>query len=512
MSVHSRCSGDFHETTIFVDSPHRNPSTLSTDDDPAIRPVPNRHCFLSCFFAALGGGLHGYHNAIMGGIITRDDFLARFYPELLKAPRTNSIYCEYSSQRLALVTSSLFLASIIAESTGLPAYLSRRCGRRALMVMSGSFFLVGSVIQTAAVNVAMIIVSRCLLGVGLSCSTVSVLLYLSEVAPAKTRGKYNQLFQVQLTAFILLANLVNFAVDGVDDGWRISASLGIIPAIMFIIAGLVLTDSPSSLMERGKLIQGRQALEKFRLTDVSAKTEAQQIFASAERARKCTRPWATIVQSSHRPEFVLVFLSTLFQQFTGINFVIFYGPKLFVQLGKSTRTASVLTIVIAFVNHLSSYLSFFFVDRWGRRPLLIYAGIPIFLGLVGTGIILDVNISHAILPWMVLVFTCLFDVAYGTSWGPIGWLYPTEIQDLATRSAGITIASFVNVFFSFLLAQSALNLLCGLKSGIFFAFAGCVIVITISVYFLFPEPRGVSVEQSSSLYKLHPIWKKYHST
>lgn len=505
------------DTTLVIDSHHRNLSTLSADDDPTLRPMPNRKCFVSCLFAALGGGLHGYHNAIMGGIITRRDFLAEFYPELLKAPKNDSIYCQYSSQRLALVTSSLFLASIIAESTGIPAYLSRRCGRTALMVMSGSFFLLGSVLQTAATNVAMLIISRCLTGVGLSCSTVSVLLYLSEVAPAWTRGKYNQLFQIQLTAFILLANLVNFAVDNLGHGWRVTSSLGVIPAIAFIITGFLLTDSPSSLMERGKLIQGRAALKTFRKkeTDITPKTlnmEVQQIFASAERARKCTRPWAAIVRSSHRPEFLLVFLSTFFQQFTGINFVIFYGPRLFVQLGKSPSTASVLTIVIAFVNHLASYISFFLVDRWGRRPLLMYAGVPMFFGLIGTGVVLDTGISHAVLPWLVLIFTCLFDIAYGSSWGPIGWLYPTEVQDLATRSAGITIASFVNVFFSFLLAQSAFNLLCGLKSGIFFFFAGCVFVMTIGVYYLFPEPRGVSVEQSASLYRLHPIWKRYHSS
>ena len=499
--------------SLEIESLNRRRSSVVSEDDVVEPPVANRTCVFACIFAALGGALHGYHNAMMGAIITRDDFLSNFYPELLKAPRQSSLYCQYSSQRLALVTSSLFAASFISESTGIPAYLSRKYGRSRLMIVSGSFFLIGSILQTTAINVAMLISSRCLIGVGLSCSTVSVLLYLSEIAPACSRGKYNQIFQLQLTAFILLAYLINLAVEDWTNGWRFTCAVGIIPAVLFIVTGYCITDSPSSLMERGKLKQGREALSTFR-TDVTGsvrRTETQQIFASAERARKCTRPWSTILKASHRPQIILVFLSTLFQQFTGINFVIFYGPQLLVQLGNTTRTASVLTVVISLVNHLSSYLSFYFVDRWGRRPFLIHAGLPMFLGLIGIGIVLSTAASETYLPWLVLVLTCLFDVAYACSWGPIGWLYPTEIQDLATRSAGITISSLVNVFFSFLLAQTALTFLCALKSGVFFFFAGCVLVMTTAVCYLFPEPCGVSVEQSFSLYKSHPIWKKYQS-
>ena len=482
------------------------------DETPAdMLPSASRLCLCCCFFAALGGGLHGFHNAVMGGIITRPDFIEEFYPELLRQPVPTSIYCQYSSQRLSLVTSSLFAASVIAESTGLPAYLSRRHGRPRLMFVSGLLFTLASIIQTSAVNIAMLVVSRCLAGVGLSCATVSVLLYISEISPAKSRGKYNQLFQLQLTGFILLANIINFADQSFKHGWRLAAGLGVIPAVMFMIVGLMLPDSPSSLMERGKLAHGRRALVKFRTASNSEAIvkESAEIFSSTERARRCRNPWHVILRRPHRPQLVLVILSTLFQQFTGINFVIFYGPQLFLQLGNSVNTSQWIVLVVSLVNHLSAYVSFFKADTWGRRPLLICCGVFMLVGLLGIGVSLNVFGDRSWLPWIVLVFVCVFDVSYGMSWGPLGWLYPTEIQDLATRACGITIASIVNVFFSFVLAQTALNFLCALKSGVFYFFAGCVVVMTTSVFYLFPETRNVPVEQSFKLFRDHPVWKRY---
>lgn len=309
----------------------------------------NRMSFICSAAAALGGGLHGYHNAIMSGIITREDFLSEFYPQLKKQPGAVNSYCQHSSARLALLTSSLFAMTIIAESTGLPAYFTRRCGRNRMMIVSGAFFAVSSILQTAATSIAMLIAGRCCAGVALSCSTVSVLLYISEVSPAKTRGRNCQLFQLQLTFFILLANAMNLATANHHGLWRLTTGIGLVPAVLFIVAACYLPDSPSSLMERGHLMKGHVALSNFR-SDLSSESalhkESAELFASGERARRCKYPWQAFLQRSHRPQLILVTLSTLFQQFTGINFVIFYGPQLSIQLGMSAQTASWLSFRI----------------------------------------------------------------------------------------------------------------------------------------------------------------------
>lgn len=477
---------------------------------------PNTRCFISCLTAALGGALHGFHNAIMGGIISRPDFIIEFFPEVVNQPSSSSLFCQYSSQRLALVTSSLFLASVVTESTGFPAYFNRQKGRTFMMKISGTLFGLSSIILASAVNVGMIILARCVAGVGLSFATVSVLLYISEVAPAKSRGRYNQLFQLQLTGFIVVATVANFAVMNLKGGWRLTAAVGFVPALMFVIGACYLPDSPSSLMERGKLAEGNKALKSFRVggpgnSDENILLESYTVFASAEAARSCTNPWKDLFSYDHRPQLVLVVLSTLFQQFTGINFVIFYGPQLFRDLGKSDTTALWITVLVTCCNHLSTYVSYYSIDKsWcGRRHLLIQAGFQMFIGLLGLSIILSIADIDEWVPWVVLTFVCIFDTAYAWSWGPIGWLYPTEIQDLASRSAGITVSSIVNVFFSFLLAQISLHILCTIKAGLFYFFSFCVVAMTVCVYYLFPETKGIDVERSDCIFRDHPFWKRF---
>ncbi|RYE18540.1 MAG: hypothetical protein EOP45_13980, partial [Sphingobacteriaceae bacterium] len=95
------------------------------------------------------------------------------------------------------------------------------------------------------------------------------------------------------------------------------------------------------------------------------------------------------------------------------------------------------------------------------------------------------------------------------SWGPLGWLFPTEIQTLQTRGVGLSLASFFNVLFSFLFGQAAFSMLCSMKSGLFFFFAGCVAVITIIVYLLFPETKKIPIEQSPKVFRQHPFWKRF---
>ncbi|KAF8077217.1 hypothetical protein N665_1055s0003 [Sinapis alba] len=109
---------------------------------------------------------------------------------------------------------------------------------------------------------------------------------------------------------------------------------------------------------------------------------------------------------------------------------------------------------------------------------------------------------------VVVIFNCLFVVAFGWSWGPLGWTIPSEIFPLETRSAGQSITVAVNLLFTFIIAQAFLSMLCAFKLGIFLFFAGWVSVMTIVVYFLLPETKGVTIEEMTLLWKKHCFWKK----
>lgn len=109
---------------------------------------------------------------------------------------------------------------------------------------------------------------------------------------------------------------------------------------------------------------------------------------------------------------------------------------------------------------------------------------------------------------LVVVFICLFVAAFGWSWGPLGWTVPSEIFPLETRSAGQSITVAVNLFFTFVIAQSFLSLLCALKFGFFLFFAGWITVMTIFVYLFLPETKGVPIEEMILMWQKHWFWKK----
>lgn len=233
--------------------------------------------------------------------------------------------CRYNSHTLQLFTSSLFLAGLVIS---LPAaYATRKFGRKFTMICAAAFFLIGSALNAAAQNLAMLIVGRIMLGFGIGSANAVVPLYLSEMAPFKLRGALNQLFQLQTTLGILIAQLINYGVSEWDQGWRLSLGLAAVPALILLLGGLLLPESPNSLVERGYEAAGREVLEKLRGTTAinaefedikQAVTEAQKISAIDSFRTQFTRPYL--------PMFYVTIAIAFFQQLSGINSIMFYVP------------------------------------------------------------------------------------------------------------------------------------------------------------------------------------------
>ena len=106
------------------------------------------------------------------------------------------------------------------------------------------------------------------------------------------------------------------------------------------------------------------------------------------------------------------------------------------------------------------------------------------------------------------MLVCLFIAAFGWSWGPLGWLLPSEVQPLETRSTGMALTVSVNLLFTFIMGQAFLSMLCGLKWGIFLFFGLCVVVMTLYSWLLLPETRDVPIEEMGELWRSHPFWRR----
>ncbi|KAH7652947.1 Sugar/inositol transporter protein [Dioscorea alata] len=478
------------------------------------------HVFLTCIVAATGGLIFGYDIGISGGVTSMDSFLKKFFPKVFRqeeAEKSANQYCEFDSPLLQTFTSSLYLAALV--SSFFASTVTRKCGRKISMLGGGITFLIGAIVNGFAKNVAMLIIGRILLGFGVGFANQSVPLYLSEMAPAKLRGMLNVAFQLMITIGILAANLINYGTAQIKDGsgWRISLGLAAVPAIIISLGSLLLPDTPNSLIERGHAAKARSMLKKIRGID-DIEDEYNDLVAASEESKLVEHPWSNIFQRKYRPQLTMAFAIPFFQQITGINVIMFYAPVLFKTIGLGDKASLMSSVISGLVNVVATFVSIFSVDKVGRRALFLEGGVQMFIcqiliggliykefGLTGTG-----DFSKGIAT-LVLILVCVYVAGFAWSWGPLGWLVPSEIFPLEIRSAGQSITVAVNMLFTFVIGQAFLSMLCHLKFGLFFFFAGWVVIMTIFIYYFLPETKNVPIEEMVLVWKKHWFWGKYIS-
>ncbi|KAI9388342.1 hypothetical protein POPTR_009G048500v4 [Populus trichocarpa] len=381
--------------------------------------------------------------------------------ERKRRPLHKTDCCKYDNQILALFTSSLYLGPFKGRSASI------LCG-------SISFFC-GAVINACAMNIAMLIIGRLLLGVGIGFSNQAVPLYQSEMSPAKTR--------------ILVANLVNYGTEKIHPwGWRLSLGSAVIPAVLMSVGAILLPETPNSLVEQEKLEEGRKILEEVRgTTNVDA--EFADLIDASNEAKAIKNPFRNLLRRKNRPQLIIGALGIpVFQQLTGMN--------------------SIYSSVVLGALLVGALTSMGLVDKFGRRTFFIEASIEMFSYMVALAVSLalkfgqEETLSKAISVFLVVII-CLFCFAYGRSWGPLGWLVPSELFPLETRSAGQSIVVCVNMIFTALIAQCFLVSLCHLRYGIFLLFAALVAFMGSFIFFLLPETKQVRIEEVYLLFQNH---------
>lgn len=294
-------------------------------------------------------------------------------------------------------------------------------------------------------------------------------------------------------------------------------SLGLagIPAVLLTVGALLVVDTPNSLIERGKLDEGKAVLRKIRGTD-KIEPEFLELVEASRIAKEVKHPFRNLLMRRNRPQLVIAVALQIFQQCTGINAIMFYAPVLFSTLGFKDNASLYSAVITGAVNVLSTVVAIYVVDKLGRRILLLEAGVQMFLAQIIIAIVLGIKVTdhsdnlgtaYAVI---VVVMICTFVSAFAWSWGPLGWLIPSETFPLETRSAGQSVTVCVNLVFTFVIAQAFLSMLCHFKYGIFLFFSGWVLIMSIFVVFLVPETKNVPIEEmTDKVWKQHWFWKRY---
>ncbi|XP_050236225.1 sugar transport protein 8-like [Mercurialis annua] len=467
--------------------------------------------------AAFGGLMFGYDIGISGGVTGMDDFLEKFFPDVYvkKHRAREDNYCKFDNQLLQLFTSSLYLAAIVSSFAA--SYICKRWGRTPTIRAASLFFLAGAVLNICAQDLPMLIVGRILLGIGVGFGNQAVPLFISEIAPAKYRGGLNICFQLLITIGIVIANVINYFTSKIHpNGWRYSLGGAAVPAIILLLGSLAISETPTSLIERGKKEKAKSVLKRIRGVE-NVDREYEEICNAIELSKQVKNPWTKLMSRSSRPQVICGTILQIFQQFTGINVVMFYAPVLFQTMGLGSDASLMSAVVTDSVNVLSTLVAVFCVDKVGRRFLLIQAAFQMFvaqtiMGGVLAAFLKSTNMMPRVPAMFVLVLICIFVAGFAWSWGPLGWLIPSEIYPLETRSSGFFLAVGMNMFCTFLIAQAFLTMLCHMRSGIFFFFAAWIVVMGAFAKWILPETKGVSIdEMNEKVWSQHWFWKRFYS-
>ncbi|OVA02976.1 Sugar/inositol transporter [Macleaya cordata] len=500
-------------------------TSATTNSDARIQQYPGkttRHVFFSSVVAICSALIFGYEIGISGGVTIMGPFLEKFFPKGYRQELgTDSVnqYCKFNGVTdLTLFTSSFYLAALLASLFA--SSVTGGFSRKLSIFFSGVVLLVGAVISGAAKNVMMLILGRILLGIGVGFVNQVVPPYQSEIAPYKNPVILNIKFQWMITVGIGIANVVNYGTNKINCGWgwRVSLGLAALPALFITISSLFLPDTPKSIIERNNLEKAKEQLQRIRGV-VNVNDEFDDLVADSEKVKQ---PWKNIMMDmKYRPHLFMAILIPFFQHSTGINVLLFYAPVLFKSLGFGNDASLAYVMIMGLVYAFFMFVAILFLKsedgrKRSRRNNFSNGSILLFIIQVAVGGFLIMyklkfeTHSTNRNGLAVALEMCIYVGIFAMSWGLTGWEVLSEVFPVEIRSAAQNITVSVNMLFNFIIAHLFLNMLCHMKFGVFFFFAGFVAFGSIFLYHFVPETKGKSIEEMGRrVWKQHWYWGKY---
>jgi len=455
--------------------------------------------------ATLGGLLFGYDTAVISGTVSS---LESFFvlPFGLGEMEANA--------RLGFVVSSALIGCIIGGISG--GVISKKLGRRNGLILAAALFLLsalGSAMPEMFVKpigeadhtfMYVFIVYRIIGGIGVGLASMLSPLYIAEIAPAKSRGKLVSMNQFAIIFGMLIVYFVNYYISRQGDdtwlntvGWRWMFASEVIPAGLFLFMLFFVPDTPRSLVLKS---QPEKALDV--LIKVNGVEEGNKILADIQNT---VESHSGKLFSFGITVIVIGVLLSVFQQFVGINVVLYYAPEIFKSMGSGTDTALLQTIIVGAVNLVFTVLAIMTVDKFGRKPLMIIgaAGMAISMFALGTTFFMESVGMGA------LVFMLIYVASFAMSWGPVCWVILSEIFPNKIRGRALAVAvaaqwiSNYLVSWTFPMMDKNTYLLEKFNHGFAYWIYGVMGVLAMVLVWKFvPETKGKTLEE------MEKIWEK----
>ncbi|XP_074580002.1 polyol transporter 5-like [Curcuma longa] len=407
-------------------------------------------------------------------------------------------------------------------------FTSDRIGRRYTIVLAAAIFFAGALLMGFAMNYAFLMFGRFFAGVGVGYALMISPTYTAEVAPASCRGFLTSFPEVFINVGILLGYISNYAFSHLRQslGWRFMLGVAAIPAVFLGFGVLAMPESPRWLVMRGRLGDAKEVLEKTCDSPEEARLRLAEIKMAAGIPEECDDDVVAVPKKNRdnegawrelllrpRPSVRRVLIAALgihfFQQTSGIDSVVLYTPRVFKAAGIKSDDAQLgTTVAVGFTKTLFILVATFFLDRVGRRPLLLgsYAGMIVSLAALGIGLTAvdrhgdgghQLQWAAALSISSTLAYVAFFSIGAG----PIAWVYSSEIFPLRLRAMGAAMGVAMNRVTSGVIAMTFISLYKAITlGGSFFLYAGMAAVGWVFFFTFLPETRGKTLEEMQELF------------
>ncbi len=442
----------------------------------------------ACVVAALGGFLFGFDTAVISGCIgfLEDQFAL-------------------SAWTKGYVVSAALIGCICGA--GAAGWLSDRFGRRRVLMLAAALFLSSAIGSALPRHVPTLIAARWVGGLGVGIASMLSPLYIAEISPASIRGALVALYQLAITVGILVAYFSNAAIVAlgqsaseaatgglfewvlVAEPWRGMFGAEAIPATVFLLLLAAVPESPRWLFQHGEEDKARRILVRVCGAEEAERetTEIKQVLAQEEGTLR--ELWTR----AYRRALLIGILLPLFSQVSGINAIIYYGPDLLEKAGFQLSESLGGQVIVGIVNMLFTVVAVSTVDRFGRRPLILFGTAGLVLSLVWIGLMFAFEVKTG---WLVLTPILLFIACFAFSLGPLPWIVISEIFPTRIRGRAMSVGTLTIWVGCLAVAQTFPTLLEGLgPAPTFWLYAALVFPAIPATLLLLPETKGRTLEE-----------------
>ncbi|MCF7560476.1 sugar porter family MFS transporter [Sabulilitoribacter multivorans] len=367
---------------------------------------------------------------------------------------------------------------------------TNRLGRKTTLIWIGLFYFISAVGSALVNDPYTFAFFRFLGGVGVGASTIAAPAYVSEISPAKDRGRLVALYQFNIVLGILIAFLSNYLLRNVgENAWRWMIGVEAFPAIIYTVLVFTVPKSPRWLISKGRNEEAKQVLEI-----INPEGDAEALMQEIKIESESHTSGENIFMKKYRFPLMLAFLIAMFNQFSGINAFLYYAPRIFEEAGLGESTALLSSIGIGVTNLIFTLFGVFLIDRLGRKVLMYIGSIGyiISLGLVSMAFFLD---------WegmAVPIFLFMFIASHAIGQGAIIWVYISEIFPNHLRASGQSFGTSTHWILAAIIPSLVPVLFSTIGAGVvFMIFAIMMVFQLLFVIFMMVETKGISLEELS---------------